>query len=348
MITAEKIKVIDEIFNRYYAEFNFSGVGLLKSHDEIVYTEAFGYAHKGWGIKNKVDTRFDTASITKLFTATAILKIIDEGGISLDDRILDIVDVGKTSLSDEVTIYHLLTHTSGIGDDADEEAGEEYEDLFVNNPNYSIRRTSDFLPQFKNKPKNFDPGESCRYNNVAYVLLGLAIEKVTGQSYREYVSENIFHALNMNDTAFLSMDGINENCAEGYKRTEDGKWAKNIYSYPPIGSPDGGAFTTVFDLEKFIQGVKSEDFLSRELTEALLTPKVLYNQYEEFKEMMGFGFEFRVDEDDNVLSINKDGVNAGVAGILDHSPRENQTLIILANQDCNVWKLLAEIRGIIE
>ena len=86
-----------------------------------------------------------------------------------------------TVISPDVTVRHLLTHTSGIGDDADEEAGESYEEVWRDRPNYSVREAVDFLPQFVHRAPNFAPGQGCRYNNCGYVLLGLMVERATGR-----------------------------------------------------------------------------------------------------------------------------------------------------------------------
>ena len=94
--------------------------------------------------------------------------------------------IAGTRIPDEVRVEHCLTHTSGIGDDADEESGESYEALFRDRPNYAIRETADFLPQFVQRP-HFVPGEGVRYNNVSWVLLGLMIERATGVTYRDYI-----------------------------------------------------------------------------------------------------------------------------------------------------------------
>ena len=195
---------------------DFSGVCFVRRGNDIVFEQAYGFAHRGFHIKNKLNTMFDTASVTKVFTATAILLLTKKGLLHIDDKITEIIDLTDTAIPADVTIEHLLTHTSGIADDADEEAGENYADLFINKPNYSIRKTSDFLPQFVYKQPIFKAGTNVRYNNCAFVLLGLAIEKVTGQDYRTFVSDYIFEPLGMTHTKFCAMDEINENIAEGY------------------------------------------------------------------------------------------------------------------------------------
>lgn len=269
---------ISALYDEYNKTDNFSGAGLVKRGDDIIFAEAYGYANRGFKIKNTIDTMFDTASITKLFTAVAIMQLVDKGLIHLNDKIVDIIDLRDTRIPGDVTIFHLLTHSSGIADDADEEAGENYEDLFVSKPNYSIRKCSDLLPQFAYKEPNFKAGTDVRYNNCAFVLLGLAVEKLTGEDYAQYVTENIFKTCGMNNSGFYSKDDSDASIAEGYFAIYDEKeniinWRKNIYSYPPVGTADGGAYTTVIDLDRFIRSLMEGRLLSGEMTQEIMKPQ---------------------------------------------------------------------------
>lgn len=133
-------------------------------------------------------TRFDTASITKLFTAVATLQLIDDGHFDVETPVVDYLQLTGTTFSRDINPYHLLTHTSGIADDAGEEADERYEDLFVDLPNYSVRDSPAALSLFSSKPSNFAPGDGCRYCNAGYQLLGMMIERASGQPYRGYVA----------------------------------------------------------------------------------------------------------------------------------------------------------------
>ena len=223
--------------------------------------------------------------LTKLFTAIATLQLIDRELLAFDTPVVERLGLEGTPLSKEVTVRHLLTHTSGIGDDADEEAGERYEDLWKTKSNYSVVETRDFLPQFVHKPANFPPGQGCRYCNCGYVLLGLLIEAISGMTYRDYVRANVFAEAGMTASGFFRMDRANHNVAEGCDPIRDATghivgWKKNIYSYPPIGSPDGGAHVTVADLDRFLRAVMAGELLSTELTSAFLSPQVVHSRRE--------------------------------------------------------------------
>ena len=345
----QSIEAIASVFRTHHEQRHFSGAGLVKRGGEVLFSGAYGYAHRGWRIPNTVSTRFDTASITKLFTAVAVLQLVERGLLSLHDRVLDILGLEGTSISSRVSVYHLLTHSSGIGDDADEEAGESYEEIWRDKPNYLVRETVDFLPQFVHKPANFEPGEGCRYNNCAFVLAGLVVEKLTGQKYREYVRENVFGRAGMSDTEFVAMDAVAENVAEGYAavRDENGKATgrrKNIYSFPPIGSPDAGAYTTVGDLDVFMRALTGNNLLSKQFTEDMLTPKVMYRQTARATYMMGYAFEFALEPGSGrIMYMQKDGDNPGVDGVLRYYPDTGTVVAILANQDCNVWDMASDV-----
>src|SRR5215210_7088399 len=148
-------RVLDDYFRHRAAQDLFSGAVLITRGATRSYARAYGYASRAWGVPNTLDTRFDTASVTKLFTAIATLQLIDRGLLTFDTPVVERLGLEGTSLSKEINVLHLLTHTSGIGDDADEEAGERYEDVWKAKPNYSVIETRDFLPQFVNKPANF-------------------------------------------------------------------------------------------------------------------------------------------------------------------------------------------------
>jgi hypothetical protein len=152
---------IHSLLQRKALNSDFSGVCLVTRGEEEIVHVAYGLAHHGFGIPNTTGTRFDIASVTKVFTAAAVMQLVDRGEFALDTRVMPFLGMTGTKISDDVTVFHCLTHTSGIADDADEEAGEEYEALFRDTPNHSIRETCDFLPQFAYKEPNFCSRQGC-------------------------------------------------------------------------------------------------------------------------------------------------------------------------------------------
>ncbi len=218
--------------------------------------------------------------------------------------------------------------------------------------NYWVTQTEDFLPQFIHKPANFPPGQGCRYCNCSYVLLGLMIEKVSGLTYRDYVRQNIFARAGMVHSDFFRLDHVNKNVAEGCDPIldEEGNitsWKKNIFSFPPVGSPDSGAHVTAGDLDRFLRAVKARRMLSPELTQAFLTPQVLYRETEEFTKMYGYGLLFYLDKSGKVVCYQKEGTNAGVSGVLRHYPEQDINVVLLSNMEQGVWEPVWEIHDLI-
>jgi CubicO group peptidase (beta-lactamase class C family) len=334
---------LDRYFQVLEGQDKFSGAVLITQGESDLYRRTYGYASRTWSVRHSFETRFDTASITKLFTAVSTLQLIDQGQLSFETAVIDFLDLEGTAISPEVTVFHLLTHTSGIGDDVEEEDGEVYEDLWKTRPNYMVTETADFLPQFIHKPANFPPGQGCRYNNCAFILLGLLIEKISGMSYRDYVRKNIFARAEMDSSGFYRMDRVHKNIAEGCDpiRDEAGTilgWKKNIYSYPPIGSPDGGALVTAGDLDRFLRAVQAGMLLSPDLTEAFLTPRVKYRESENWITMYGYGLMFYLDKSGRLICYQKDGINAGVSGIIRHFPDWDINVVLLSNMESGVWE----------
>jgi CubicO group peptidase (beta-lactamase class C family) len=139
------------------------------------------------------------------------------------------------------------------------------------------------------------------------------------------------------------MDWVHENVAEGNDPIRDDAgqivgWKKNIYSYPPIGSPDGGAHVTANDLDRFLRAVKAGELLSSDLSNEFFTPQVHYRTMEGGIEKYGYGLEFLVNPESQVVFCDKDGINAGVSGIIRHYPKEDLNVVLLSNMEDGVWK----------
>ena len=343
---------LDGYLSTLEREDRFSGVVLITQGDSELFGAAYGYASRPWKIRNSLDMRFDTASITKLFTSVATMQLIDQGLLGFDTGVVDLLGLEDTTISREVNVYHLLTHSSGIGDDCEEEDGEVYEDLWKNRPNYSVTETADFLPQFIHKPPNFAPGQGCRYCNCGFVLLGLVIEQITGLTYRDYVRQNVFARAGMVHSDFLRLDRANENVAEGCDPIRDDQdrvvgWKKNIYSFPLIGSPDGGAYVTAGDLDRFLRAVVAGELLSPGLTVEFLTPQLPYRERDDWTMMYGYGLWFYVDRAGKVVCFQKEGINAGVSGAIRRFPDRDINLVILSNMEEGVWNPVWKIHELV-
>jgi CubicO group peptidase (beta-lactamase class C family) len=257
----------------------FSGVVCVSQGVDLLFHQAYGYANRADRVPNQTGTRFGTASITKTFTATAIGILADEGKLSFRAPAREYLASLSEHLPWEVTVHHLLTHTSGIGDYFDEETlgSSAYEQVWEEVPMYRIRTPTDLLPLFLHRPPVFAPGAGCRYNGAGYILLGLVIEALSGQAYADFVTERVFMAAGMGGSGFFAMNEVLPQVAVGYipPASEGGScWRTNHYAIPVKGIPDGGAYCTAEDLCRFMGAFLGGRIVTGETKRAMLTPHV--------------------------------------------------------------------------
>lgn len=337
-------------------EERFSGVVLVQRNGQTIFETACGYANRAWQVKNRVDTRFRIASISKMFTAVAILQLVDKGQISLDTGIVDCLGLEKTSIPRDVTVYHLLTMTSGIADWFEESGNweEDWAALCRQHPIYLFRRNEDYLPLFIGEAPVAAVGEKHQYNGAGYILLGMAVEQLSGLSYFDYVRQHIFARAQMLRSDFVALDGIDNEVAEGYIPITDQSenivdWKKNIYSTTPEAAADGGATSTAADLVKFSQALRNGQLLSGKMTQQMLTPKVVERDeaLRGYNWKYGYGNNFILDQDQQMVRWGHPGEEDGVSCRLYYYPKENVDVVILANQSWGAGSLAWEIHDLV-
>nr|WP_286184964.1 serine hydrolase domain-containing protein [Bacillus sp. SD075] len=160
----------------------------------------------------------------------------------MDSKLKDCLSIVFPDFHQNVTIHHLLTHTSDIPDYFDEEVMNDFEQIWQKKPMCHMENSKDFLPMFQDEVIMFEPGERFHYNNVGYILLGLIVEELTGNKFSEYIVNNIFRPCEMKDSGYFSMDQLPENTALGYIDEENGAWRTNVYFLLIKGGADGGAY----------------------------------------------------------------------------------------------------------
>jgi CubicO group peptidase (beta-lactamase class C family) len=319
----------------------FSGVVLVQQDAEVLFAKAHGYANRSWRVKNRLDTRFRIASIGKLFTAVAILQLIEQGKLALDTPVVAGLNLSSTALPPEATVYHLLTMTAGLADWFDESGDwqETWAALSRDHPIYLLRQNADYLPLFANKPAQAPVGEKHAYSNASYILLGLLIEQLAGRSYFDVIRQHIFAPAGMARSDFLALDDVADEVAEGYIRVTDEHkeftgWQKNIYATTAGAAADGGATSTAQDLVRFSQALRRGLLLLPEMTQAMLRPKVVASD-EAFRGYLwryGFGNTFLLDQAEQIIRWGHTGEEEGVSCRLYHYPGLNVDVAILANQ----------------
>jgi CubicO group peptidase (beta-lactamase class C family) len=280
----------------------FMGSVLVAKNGKVVFSSSYGKADLEWGVPNSPTTRFNIASMTKQFTAASILLLEDRGKLKTDDLVKKYLREAPTSW-DKITIYHLLTHTSGIPDD-----GATYEP-----------GTRDKLV-FKEKPLDFQPGERWAYTNLGYIVLGYLIERITGQPYEDFVQDNLFKPLGMDDSGMFSFVTVIPQRATGYWPGSNGIENADRGFDTRIGFSSGSLYSTTEDLLRWDEGLFGGKLLSPASLRKMTTP---------FKNDYACGLYVRRMNDH--LMIEHDGNNVGYNADMAYYPKERIAVIVLAN-----------------
>ena len=322
---------------------NFRGNIYIMKDNEILYEKVAGFADLANEVQNSLETKFASASAGKVFVAVAILQLIEQGKIKFEDTLGSLLDRDLGQIDKDVTVRQLLTHTSGVPDYFDESVMEEYEELWIDYPNYKIRRNNDLFPLFMDKPMMYSKGEKFQYNNSGYVLLASIIEKVTGMYFDEYLQKNVFDVCDMASTGYYELDRLPAKCASNYIWCGDTKsYRTNIFSVDVKGTGAGGAFITVQDIANFWNGLISGKLLSKEMVEQMLAKQ---SGDGSDKEEGYYGYGVWIIENENGMDIPYfQGCDPGVSFISEYNPNNNMISVLVSNYCDNVWREMKKIR----
>ena len=301
---------MDEVVRSYVSKGEFMGSVLVARGGDVLFSKSYGSANLEWDIPNTPATKFRLGSITKQFTAAAILLLEERGKLKIEDTV-------KTHLPDapaawdKITIFHVLTHTSGIPSFT--EFSEYREMKMFDTPAEQI------VAKFRGRPLEFEPGEKMEYSNSGYVLLGYLVEKVSSQGYAEFVQENIFKPLGMKDSGYDSNSAIIPRRASGYSSGPEGPVnAGFIHMSIPHGA--GALYSTTEDLLRWEQALFGGKLLSAEALQKMTTP---------FKDDYGLGLLIK--QVDGRKRIWHGGGIEGFNTSLAYYPDSKITAVVLAN-----------------
>jgi CubicO group peptidase (beta-lactamase class C family) len=309
----------------------FSGAVLIAKDGKPLYKAAYGLACRSFNAPNRVDTKFNLGSMNKMFTAVAIAQLAEKGKLSFDDPISKyLTDWLPEAIARKVTIHHLLTHTSGLGSYFNEKFMKSLRELY--------RKIDDYKPLVADEKLEFEPGTKWSYSNTGFLLLGAVIEKVTGQSYFDYVRENIYKPANMINTDCYEMDDVVPNLAIGYAHPQ-GKWKNNLFMHVIKGGPAGGGFSTVEDLLNFDIALRNHKLLSPEYTRLVLSAKPERNSPR-------YGYGFGVEE--NPRAVGHSGGFPGISSNLLMFLDSGYTLAVLSNVDAGSFDVVELFKGMLQ
>jgi CubicO group peptidase (beta-lactamase class C family) len=312
----------------HVAAGSFSGVVAVAEDGVLAMQEAAGLANRDLGTPNRFDTRFNLGSMDKMFTAVAIMQLVERGIVSVDDTVGDYLRwYPNPEVADGITVHQLLTHTSGMGDYFD---SEQYLDQ-----NDQIDSLDDYLALFVDEPLLFEPGSQFGYSNSGYIVLGLIIEAVSGEDYYQYVQEQVFRPSGMNRTGCLGLDANVPDLAVGYtsldwEGNDTGDIRENTPMLPQRGGSAGGCYSTAPDLLAFANAIQRNLLLGEEATHTLLEGKV------NVVETVEYAYGFFIRSVGGVRKLGHGGGFPGVCGILSIYPDPGVTVATLSNsdQDC--------------
>ncbi len=300
-------------------EGGFSGTVLVVRKGEVLLHKGYGLADRDDKIPCTTETVFDIGSITKQFTAAAILKLEMEGKLHAGDRLSEhLEDVPEDKAG--ITLHHLLTHTSGL------------DHAYGNDDDYAPRDLAVRL--FLRMPPITAPGEKYRYSNPGYSLLAAVVEKVSGKSYEAYLHEQFFQPLGMTKTGYMIPRWKVLEISKNYNGERDNGWTFNR-NWGPEGPywhlyGNGGILTTTGDLYTWEQALMSDRVLSKDAREKLLSPHVPDGG--ERRTFYAYGWRVGRTEDDRAFSGHSGGSSYGVSAAYYRFPESGVVVIVLSNQ----------------
>jgi len=299
----------------------FSGAVLVTRKGKTLFSGAYGLADRDKKLPNTLDTRFRIGSMNKMFTATAILQLVQAGKIGLTDPLGKYLpDYPNRDVATQVTIHHLLTHTGGTGDIF----GPEYDAHRL-----ELRTLDDYVALYGKRNLRFEPGSRWEYSNYGMLLLGIVIERVSRQSYYDYVAQKIFKPAGMTRSGSQPESQPVAGRSVGYMRAPaQAEWVPNTDTLPYRGTSAGGGYSTVGDMVRFAEALVSNKLLDAKHTQLLLTGKVNAVGSVQY----AYGFE-DARKPDGTGAVGHGGAAPGMNGELRIFPKSGYVVAVLANLD---------------
>ena len=301
---------MDQLMQAKFEVEGFSGTALVMQKGEKVYHKAFGLADREWNVPNTPETKYRIGSVTKQFTAACILKLEEEGKLKITDKLsLYFPDFPK---GDSITIHMLLNHSSGI---------KNYTSIPEFWPKAVLPLPPDsMVAVFKNKPFDFSPGSRWSYSNSGYYLLGLIVEKASGQKFHDFLQNWIIEPAGLKNTGMDRLDSILANRAKGYAWRPSGGWRHADYISMEGPYSAGAMFSTVEDLYSWEKALMSNKILYPGSVVKMTTPY-----------LGNYGYGLSIDSLHTHPRIWHNGGIPGFSAHLAHYPQDDLYIAVLSN-----------------
>ena len=328
---------VDDVVRAQLRKQKIPGIGLGVMRDgKIIKATGYGLANVELNVSVKPESIFQTGSVGKQFTATAVMMLVEEGKLGLDDKITKYFPEAPAAWK-AVTVRHLLTHTSGIAD-----YGGEESTMGKGVINFRQDYTEDDLvPIFSAMPMDFQPGEKWKYSNTGYVILGVLIHRVTGKFYGDFLQERIFHPLGMTSTRIISEVDIIPGRTTGYRLLK-GELKNQEWVSPSLNTTaDGALYTNVYDLAKWDAALYTEKLLKKASFDQMWTPVKLNNGTN-----YNYGFGWGVQEANGHRLLAHDGAWQGFTMNISRYVDDRLTIVVFTNLDENNSRPAAIARAV--
>ena len=313
LITAVRKKLDEEV-----AADRFSGAVLVARNSKTVFAQAYGMADREKKTPNTLKTRFRIGSMNKMFTAVATLQLGQSGKLDLKAPFGNyLTDYPNKDVASKVTIEQLLSHTGGTGDIF----GPEFDKHRL-----ELKSLRDYVNLYGQRALQFEPGSRWQYSNYGFLLLGVLVEKVSGQSYYDYVRDHIYNPASMTGTASEPEDQTVADRSTGYTRFGGQGLSPNSDTLPYRGTSAGGGYSTVEDLLRFATALQTHKLLNAQYTEVLTTGKTETGRGK-------YAFGFQDDMINGTRCFGHGGGAPGMNGELKICPGPGYVIAILANMD---------------
>ncbi len=281
-------------------------------------------------VENTLDTQFAIASGVKGLTALAVIGLVEEGALELSTTARSVLGIDLPLIDDAVTVEHLLSHRSGIGDYLDEEASGDISDYVLPVAVHRLDSTESYLEVLDGHPAKFAPGERFSYCNGGYVVLALIAERTSGVPFDTLVRDRVCKPAGMEDTEFLRSDELPGRAALGYLSSEGSR--TNVFHLPVLGSGDGGIYSTVADIQRFWAALFAGSIVSAQWVSEMVEPR---SEPPVNSHCYGLGFWLL----ETGSSVRLEGYDAGVSFRTVHDPGTRTTYTVVSNTSDGAWPI---------
>jgi CubicO group peptidase (beta-lactamase class C family) len=324
----------EQVLDEAAAKASFSGIVTVDVGDRREVERCYGFAHRALRVPNTAGTRFAVASGSKVFTALAVLRLVEQGVLGLGDRVRPLLGDDLPLIDDGVTVEQLLTHTSGIGDYLDEGAEWDAADYVLPVPVHTLAETEAFVPVLDGYPQAFPPGERFAYCNGGYVVLALLAERASGRGFHELVEQDVCDRAGLAATRFLRSDELPGDAALGYLHATGDR--TNVLHLPVRGNGDGGIYTTASNLHTFWQALTTGRIVSAGTVAEMSRPR-----HDVPAENLRYGLGLWLHHTGPALVI--EGYDAGVSFRSMHDPRTRTTATVVGNTSEGAWPVIGAV-----